>query len=371
MNIFDFGKKNTGHRKTRKRKTKAEKRKDWAEERLMARAQTDSKAESAMILKETGVDIPPIDEIKQEEKKQDAKLTKMAFEEIESNEDLKKKATEMKIRRILGSDPRDEHGEESQYYPLENERSPMEIVRMYRELEREFGSGNGALGFLKDPELITQLFVTLRSFFPAAAGSAATGTGEGEGRTVVVEIDGQPISMSQQAYKVYREQRDQLKVVQSKLKQLTGGEASDVKTEEQSDGKPKTIESPTVEADNDGAGIAPIVADKQSEAGQATTGEVKPAEVDIEEFLPFAEIIANAMEGTPQQFAEDLAASAKGGNQDNQMLFLFLSTVTYDALIELVKPYEQTEGLLPYINKLVDNKEWVEEALASIKRLVL
>lgn len=174
MNIFNLGKKNTSHRKTRKRKTKAEKRKDWAEERLMARAQVDSKAESAMILKETGVDIPPIDEIKQEEKKQDAKLTKMAFEEIESNEGLKKKATEMKIQRILGSDPRDEHGEESQYYPLENERSPMEIVRMYRELEREFGSGNGALGFLKDPEVITQLLIALQRIFPGIARAAAS-----------------------------------------------------------------------------------------------------------------------------------------------------------------------------------------------------
>ena len=371
MNIFNLGKKNTSHRKTRKRKTKAEKRKDWAEERLMARAQTDSKAESAMIFKETGVDIPPIDEIKQEEKKKNAMLTKMAFEKIESDEDLRKRATAMKIEHILGSDPRDEHGEESQYYPLENERSPIEIVRMYRELEREFGSGNGALGLLKDPEVITQFLIALQRIFPGITGAAATGAGEGEGRTVLVEIDGQPISMSQQAYKIYREQRDQLQVARSKLKQLIGGEPPDVETEEQSDGKPGTTGGPTVEADDEGAGITPIVANKQSEAGQATTGEIKPAEVDVEEFLPFAEIIANAMEGTPQQFAEDLAVSAKGGNQDNQMLFLFLSTVTCDALIELVKPYAQTEELLPYINKLVVNKEWVEEALASIRRLAL
>ena len=95
--------------------------------------------------------------------------------------------------------------------------------------------------------------------------------------------------------------------------------------------------------------------------------EVKSEEFDIGEFVSFAEDIANAMEGTPQQFAEDLAASAKGGNQDMQMLLLFLSTVTYDQLMALATPYEQSDGLLQYINKLRDNKEWVEKALITIR----
>ena len=76
------------------------------------------------------------------------------------------------------------------------------------------------------------------------------------------------------------------------------------------------------------------------------------------------------MEGTPEQFAKDLKASAEEGNQDARMLFLFLSTVTYDKLIEAVKPYGHIEGLRPYINILSDNKEWVEEGLANIRRLV-
>jgi len=371
MRIFDFGKKKPNRAKTRKRKTKAEKRKDWAEERLMARAQTDPRAESAMILKETGVDIPPIDEVKQEEKKLDEKITKMAFEEIESDEVLKKRATAMKIERILGGDSRTGHGEEGEYYPFEGERGPLDTIREYRELEREFGSGTGALSFLKDPEVITQLLIALRSIFPGAAGAAAMGVGNGEGKTIVVEVEGKLLEMSPEAYEAYRAQREQLRLAQSKLKQLPGGETPDMETEEQSDGKPEIEESLTVDDDHEEAGITPTIVDKQSEAEQATAREIKPAEVDIGEFLPFAEEIANAMEGTPQQFAEDLAASAKGGNQDAQMLFLFLSTVTFDKLVELVKPFAQTEGLLQYINKLSDNKEWVEEALVSIRQLVL
>jgi len=106
VSIWDYFNPKPDRKKTRKRKTKTEKMKEWAEGRLMARAQVDPKAESAMILKETGVDIPPLDEIKQEEKKLDEKITKMAFEEIESDESLKKRATAMKIERILGDDTR-------------------------------------------------------------------------------------------------------------------------------------------------------------------------------------------------------------------------------------------------------------------------
>ena len=370
MKFFNFGKKKQNRPKARKRMTKAERRKNWAEEQLMARAKTDAIAESAMILRETGVSIPPIDEIKQGEKKLDEKITKMAFEEIESDETLRKRATTMKIQRILGSDPRDEHGEEGPYYPSESERGVLDNIREYRELEREFSSGTGAFSFLKDPEVITQLLIALRSIFPGAAGATAMGVRNGEGKTIVIEVDGCPIEMSQPAYQAYRAQREQLLLIQSKLKQLAGDKTQDVETEKQSDGKTETAGSPTVEADDEGAGITPTVIAKQSETGQATAGEIKPAEVDIEEFLPFAEVIANAMEGTPQQFAEDLATSAKEGNQDAQMLLLFLSTVTCDQLMTLVKPYEQTEGLLQFINKLTDSKEWVEEALANIKRLV-
>lgn len=371
MSIWDHFNKKPGHKKTRRRMTRAEKRKDWAEERLMARAKTDPIAEAAMITKETGVEIKPTDELKQQERELDKKVTKMAFEEIECNDDLKKRATAMKIERILGGDPREVYGEEGQYYPYEGERGSLDTIREYRELEREFGSSTGALSFLKDPEVISQLLVTLRSFLPANAGAAVSGAGNGEGRTIVVEVEGKLIEMSPEAYEAYRAQREQLRLAQSKLKQLPGGEAPDVETEGQAEGKSETAGGLTVEDEHEEAGITPIVADKQSEAVQATAGEVKPEEVDIDEFLPFAEIIANAMEeGTPEQFAKDLAASAKGGNQDAQMLLMFLSTVTYDQLIELVKPYEQTEGLVQYIKKLTDNKVWVEEALASIRRLV-
>jgi len=371
VSIWDHFNKKPGHKKTRKRKTKAEKRKDWAEERLMARAQTDPRAESAMILKETGVDIPPIDEAKQEERKQNEKLTKMAFEEIESDEALKKRATAMKIERILGSDSRTGQGEEGEYYPFEGERGPLDTIREYRELEREFGSGTGALSFLKDPEVITQLIIALRSIFPGAAGAAAMGVGNGEGKTIVVEVEGKLLEMSAEAYEAYRAQREQLRLAQSKLKQLPGGGTPDMETEEQSDGKPEIEESLTVEAEGEEAGITPIVADKQSEVGQATAGEVKPAEIDIGEFLPFAKEIASSMEGTPEQFAKDLKASAEEGNQDAQMLLHFLSSVTYDELIALVKPHSHIEELRPYINILSDNREWVEEGLADVRRLVL
>ena len=369
MRILGLGKKKAGRPKTRKRMTRAEKRKDWAEERLMARAKIDPSAEAAMILKETGINIPPIDETRQEEKKLDEKITRMAFEEIESDETLKKRATQMKVEKILGGDPR--AGEdEGEYYPFEGERGPLDTIREYRELEREFGSGTGAFSFLKDPAFLTQLLTTFGNIFPGAAGATAIGVGSGEGRTMVVEVDGHLIEMSPEAYQAYKAQREQLRLAQTRLKQVPG-ETPGVETEGQSEDKPETAESLTVESDDEEAGIAPTVVDRESDTGPATDGEVKPAEVDIEEFLPFAEEIAKAMEDTPQQFAEDLAASAKGGNQDARMLFLFLSTVTYDSLTESVKPYEQTEGLLQYIKKLSDNKEWVEEALAGIRRLVI
>jgi len=350
--------------------TAAERRKNWAEEQLMARAKIDPIAESAMILRETGVDIPPIDEIKQEEKELDEKITKMAFEEIESNDDLKKRATEMKIQRILGSNPQDEHGEEGPYYSPEGERSALDTIREYRELAKEFGSNTGLFSFLKDPEVIAQLLITLRSIFPGASGGAVSGGGVPESRTIVVEVDGQMIEMSPKAYEIYRAQRDQIRLSQSKLQQLTGGETKDVETKRQSDGKTEMAGTPTVKDNAEEASVAPSVFSKQSNAGQANSGEAKPTEVDIGEFISFAEEITNAMESSPQKFAEDLAASAKGGNQDAQMLLLFLSTVTYDQLIDLIKPYEPTEGLIQYIHKLTDNKEWVEEVLANIKRII-
>ena len=368
MKIFNLGKKKTNHPKTRKRMTKAERRKNWAEEQLMARAKTDPIAESAMILRETGVSIPPIDEIKQGEKKLDEKITKMAFEEIESDETLKKRATAMKIQRILGSDPRDEHGEEGPYYPSESERGALDTIREYRELEREFGSGTGAFSFLKDPEVITQLLIALRSIFPDAAGATAMGVRSGEGKTIVVEVDGCSIEMSQPAYQAYRAQREQLHLIQSKLKQLAGDKTSDVDTEGQSGAKSKMAGNLTEENHDEEAGITPFVSGKQPDVGQVPEREDEPGEFNIGEFVYFAEEIAIAMKDSPKQFAEDLAASAKGGNQDAQMLLLFLSTVTYDQLIELVKPYEKTEGLPQFVNKLTDSKEWVEEALASIKQ---
>ncbi len=370
MRIFDFGKKKPNRAKTRKRMTRVEKRKDWAEERLMARAKTDPITEAAMIAKETGIEIKPLDELKQQEIEVDKKITEMALAEIESDEVLKKRATQIKVEKILGSDPRDGYEEEGPYYSPEGERGPLESIRVYRELEKEFGSGTGALSFLKDPEVIAQLLITLRSIIPGAYGGAVSGAGDAEGRTIVVEVDGQMIEMSPQAYRAYKAQREQLKLARSKLQQLPGGETSDVDTEGQSGSRSEIAGSVTEEDYDEEAGIAPIVSGKQPDMGQVTRGEVKPGEFDIGECITFAEEIASAMEGSPQQFAEDLAASAKGGNQDAQMLLLFFSTVTYDQLITLVKPYEQTEGLLKYINKLTDNKEWVEEALENIRRLV-
>ena len=185
---------------------------------------------------------------------------------------------------------------------------------------------------------------------------------------IVVELDdGQTIAMSPQAYQAYRVQREQLKLAQSKLNQLQGGEAPDVDTGEQPDGKPEMEENLTQKDNHEEEGITPIVADTQPDMELVPGEGVKLGESDIEDFLSFAEEMANAMEGTPQQFAQDLAASAKGGNQDMQMLLLFLSTVTYDQLMALATPYEQTEGLLQYIDKFRDNKEWVEEALTAIR----
>ena len=149
MRFFNFRKKKTNYPKTRKKITKDERRKDWAEEQLMARAKVDPIVESAMILRETGINIPPIDETKQKEKELDEKITKMAFEEIESDVDLKKRATTMKIEHILGSDPRDEHGEENRYYPFEGEHDPLTLIQNYRELEQAFASSNGPFSFLK------------------------------------------------------------------------------------------------------------------------------------------------------------------------------------------------------------------------------
>ena len=212
--------------------------------------------------------------------------------------------------------------------------------------------------------------VTLRSIIPGFTGSADTGAGNGEGRTIVIDVDGQLTKMSPQAYEAYRAQREQLQLAQSKLQQLSGGEVPDVVTEGQADGKPDAAGNLAVETDNEEVDISPIVISKQPDMGQATTEEAKPAEIDVGDFLPFAELIANAMEGTPQEFAEDLAASAEGGNQDARFLLLYLSTATYDKLMDLVKPYAQTEGLTEYIKKLVDKKEWVEEALASIRQLI-
>ncbi len=368
--IFNFGKKKPNRVKTRKRMTRTERRKDWAEERLMARAKTDPTAEAAMIAKETGIEIKPLDELKQQEREVDKKITEMALAEIESDEVLKKRATQIKVEKILGSDPRDGYEEEGPYYPPEGERGPLESIRVYRELEKEFGSGTGAFSFLKNPEVIAQLLITLRSIFPSASGGVVSGAGDAEGRTIVVEVDGQMIEMSPQAYQAYRAQREQLKLAQSKLKQLPGGETSDVDTKGQSGSKSKIAGNLTEEDYDEEAGITPFVSDKQPDMGQVTSEEIKPGEFDIGEFVSFAGEIATAMEGSPQQFAEDLAASAKGGNKDAQMLLLFLSTVTCDRLTELIKPYEQTEGLSQYINKLTENKEWVEEALESIRQLI-
>ena len=351
MGLFGWGKK----KKVRRKRGIPDRIKHLADKELLAAAEEDPAVRAAIILRHHNIEIKPIDEVKDIGKRMKTALFKRAEQRVLADDsEVAIDRTEEIVDQLLseGQGGRGRYGSGGEYFGGEylGPPGPGEVIQQYRELESEFGSRTGPLSFLKDSNVITELLKTFRTFFPGKVGNAV-GAVSGDG-VIVVEVEGRLIEMSTDAYNVFKEQRERLLIAE--------GKAPVLKT-----GVEEKVEEKIEEAATDESGIAPVVASK--EAGAA---EPQLTPLDISEMIIFAEDISKAMDDKPEKFADQLVKEAGEGNEDAQKLVAMLIMVSsYDKLVELVEPYKQREDLVDYIQKLVDNKKWVEGVLKRIKKI--
>lgn len=90
---------------------------------------------------------------------------------------------------------------------------------------------------------------------------------------------------------------------------------------------------------------------------------------DIDEMIPFADEIVAAMDKDPDEVAINLIENASGDDSNSKALLNFLSKATYDQIYELITPYKDNPKLSSYVQKIIENRKWIEDVIEQLKTL--
>jgi hypothetical protein len=84
-------------------------------------------------------------------------------------------------------------------------------------------------------------------------------------------------------------------------------------------------------------------------------------------FTAVGQTIVKEIANPPEQFAERLKQEAQSGDMTPAVILEYLRTNTPDQVFKTLELFSSFLALAPYIQKLKENRPWVETVLANIK----
>jgi hypothetical protein len=261
---------------------------------------------------------------------------------------------------------------EEGYFQGGGEDNLLESLDRLDEIKQRLGmseNGGGGWGsFLKSPQAMEVIGGLLGNLFGGRKGPANGSNGQ----NVVVDVDGQLVEMTPQAYQIFQRQRKQLREAQTRVAALPASTSAPTNVIR----KPPTA-GPQPSADT-GESITVISSGgPQPEKHSAPAAEKpedngEPEDISID-IGPYAQEICEAIDTLqPEDWAVALSVSTDEGNIDAGIFMTFLASKSYDDIIWLLekKGYDNNPALQDYIQKFRDNREWCERVIAKIREIM-
>ena len=330
---------------TVKEKQDESKRKIAARNRASELVKGDPEAERAYISDMLGITLKPPDpdlKIKQEIK---SLLTAEALATIQSDPGLKKELARRQVDIILGQEairPNEDGDGYTTGSPLDQVLSEIDTID---EVRKRLGGGRsgegGILSAFTDPEVLKAIF----GFLSNARGQ---GSDVQPQQLFVISVDGKPTSVSRSQY--------------DKLLQTGKLQPIAALITEKTEGKGETkVASPSEDEDES---ISPIVSNGTPPAPQSEYKE-------LPEFLKDTDFSAAEewLDYKPEEFIPQLKAEVDKGVKEAQLLWGFLTTATYEGIVNMITPYRTNPKVSILIEELLsdEGKVWIESVLQLVK----
>lgn len=292
---------------------------------------------------ELGVELVPKTEGERKREEVDRKITEAALQTIEDDPDLKGELARQRANEILGLKPTRRPLKESDSDEDYEFESPLakaiHELQELRTLEGELGGANNKsenswMSLLKDPEVIKAIF-----------GFLASGMAQGQrpppvvsavpSRTYIVQVEGESREVSEQEYRQLT-QSNMVKPIA-----LIEAKKPEVKAEEKT---------------SDEVMIVSRSAPAKPESVKETPSSEKTEEPQ-DELMSYLEL-------SPEEFVAKMYELAAKGDERALFLKKLLKDCSYDTIRLMISPYANNPQYKKYIDKILNNKEWVEEVIA-------
>ncbi len=220
------------------------------------------------------------------------------------------------------------------------------------------GGGEEEKGFFKG--ITMKDILTVLPYITGRGGDSNGPTQQQSDYRIVVEIDGEPTSVT-------KEQYDKM------LKQGTVKPVARLATKETKEPEKPTQEEEkkTENSDDEYAGIQTIGSsspepetDKKETADMLNEIDVKGLmqEIDMDQFIAYFDL-------EPSNFVDLLENGVKQGDEASNFLWGFLTNVNYDGVVDLLGNYKDEPKVEKLLEKIRtdEGKEWLENVISLIK----
>lgn len=380
----------TAKHRGRQRKTWLDRQASQADTLLDKAKETSPVLQAAIIRRATGIPIEAKDiHVSTPDEAFEAKLMVKAIDHIEGDTAFMDDAVAAMIDRIRYSTPqKNRRGGRYPNYPPSNgdgyeeyppgfwpgmTGDPEEIIEKYHRIRDSMKQDSGGISSLMDTKAASEL---IKGVFSMITGGKNGGAPEGP-QMISVEIDGRFVEMTRDGYEIYKRQRAQLLQGRPPSASLPAAPAAAPAPPPPPGAAPAGTPPPGAATPAPSIVIKPAESDTKPPEVDTKTPETvtAPPPLPPEVVRLFKEVgsrLVDAMEKdklTPEDFAQKLCDDAKIDNQ-TMFIFGFLSELDgFDDAVNKLNALRTSPELVPYIDKIVNNRAWYEPALNKIKEL--
>jgi hypothetical protein len=307
----------------------------------------DPELKRQMVADEYKLKLPPKDPAGEQRKEMEALISSLVMKEIRENPELAKRVVDSRIAQLTNQEAMVTGDEGEASYPGSAIGQVLDEMENLEQLKSRLGSGksSGWADILKDPGVIANLLSTVQSIIRGASS-------QGTEPAVIVEIDGQTVSMPESQFKKLQQE--------GRVKPVA------------------MVESPKPDKDPQVGKTAPKLTAQDNSPESTGDGAVENtgSSTDDGSPLPFpfslvdlAEL-ASYLDQTPADAVEQLKAKRLEGLAYAQFLWAILEIADPEALIQKAIAYKGHAKLGPYVELIASEKgrEWLEEFLRLLKQ---
>jgi hypothetical protein len=352
FNFFGIGKKPT---KKAKRQPTAEqlsniaelKRKRFVAQAYVDMAIQDPELKRQMVADEYKLKLPPKDPAGEQRKEMEALISSLVMKEIRENPELAKRVVDSRIAQLTNQEAMVTGDEGEASYPGSAIGQVLDEMENLEELKSRLGSGKGSGwgDLFKDPGVIANLLSTAQAIIRGVSP-------QGTEPAVIVEIDGQMVSVPQSQFKKLQEE--------GRVKPVAMVESPKPGKDPQVDKATPKLTAQDTPPESTGDGVA------ENAEAPADDGSPLPFPFSL---VDLAEL-ASCLDQTPADAVEQLKAKRLEGLAYAQVLWAILEIADPAALVAKAISYKGHAKLGPYAELIASEKgrEWLEEFLRLLRQ---